>query len=104
MRHQTSGTIVLLDSRTGQERLRIAVPDSEVWALAFSPDGTTLAATVGWERGQIRLYEVATGREVRTITTPPTRTPALAFTPDGSRLVAGMADTSVLIRKAGPGP
>ena len=60
-------------------------------------DGKTLAATSGWETGQIHLYEVATGREIRTINTPATRTPALAFSPDGSKLVCGMADTSILV-------
>ncbi len=93
----TSGTIVLVDSDTCHEKLQIEVAGSDVWALAFSPDGKTLAATSGWETGQIHLYEVATGREIRTINTPATRTPALAFSPDGSKLVCGMADTSVLV-------
>ena len=65
--------------------------------MAFSPDGRTLAATTGWETGQIHFYEVATGREVRTIDTPAIRTKALAFSPDGSKIICGMADTSVLV-------
>ncbi|MGP0066934.1 MAG: WD40 repeat domain-containing protein [Isosphaeraceae bacterium] len=95
--YSTSGIIKLLDSETAKEILRIAVPNSEVWALAFSPDGKTLAATSGWETGQIHLYEVATGKEIRTIATPALRSPALAFTPDGKQLITGMADASVLI-------
>ena len=95
--HSTSGTIVLVDADTCREKLQIDVAGSDIWALAFSPDGKTLAETSGWETGQIHLYEVATGREVRTINTPATRTPALAFSPDGSKLVCGMADTSVLV-------
>ncbi len=93
----TSATIVLLDGRTGKETQTIAVPGSEVWALAFSPDGKTLAATTGWETGQIHLYDVAGGKETRTIDAPPLRSPALAFTPDSGRLVSGMADGSILI-------
>jgi len=95
--HSDHGTISLLDSVTGVEKLQIAVPGSQVWALAFSPDGKTLAATAGWRQGQIHLYEAATGKETRTIASPPLRTSALAFTPDGASLVTGMADTSVLI-------
>jgi WD40 repeat protein len=91
------GTISLLDSGTGKEKLQVAVAGSEVWALAFSPDGRTLAATTGWRQGQIHLYEAATGKEVRTIASPPFRNSALAFTPDGASLVTGMADTSVLV-------
>lgn len=73
------------------------VEGREVWAMAFSPDGKTLAATSGWESGRIHLYNVATGKETRTINGPAFRSPALAFTPDGSRLVTGMADGSVLV-------
>ncbi len=93
----TSATIVLVDANTCREIRQMEVPGSEVWSLAFSPDGKTLAATSGWETGQIHLYEVATGREFRTIDTPAIRTSALTFTPDGSKLVCGMADTSVLV-------
>ena len=94
---QTSGVITLLDVETLEERHRIEVMGSEVWSLAFSPDSKTLAATTGWETGQIHLYDVATGKEFRTIATPAIRTPALTFTPDGSQLVCGMADTSALM-------
>ena len=89
--------IVLVDTDTSAERIKIDVTGSEVWSLAFSPDSKTLAATSGWETGQTHLYEVATGKEIRTINTPAIRTPALTFSPDGSKLVCGMADTSVLI-------
>ena len=100
----TSGIITLLDSDTGKELRRITVAGSEVWAVAFSPDGKTLAATSGWETGQIHLYEVATGRELRTIETPALRSRALAFTPDGNQLVTGMADASVLVWDVGRNP
>ena len=94
----TDGTIVLLDSEIGQgEALTINVSGSEVRALAFAPDGKTLAATTGWETGQIHFFDVASGKETRTIDTPPLQSPALAFTPDGSRLVSAMADGSVLV-------
>jgi RNA polymerase sigma factor (sigma-70 family) len=100
----SSATIALVDSQTSRESLRIEIPDSDVWSLAFSPDSKTLAATSGWETGQIHLYEVATGKEFRTIETPAIRTPALTFTPDGSKLVCGMADTSVLVWEVGTTP
>ncbi len=92
-----SGSIRLLDADTGNEQHAMTVEGSQVWAMAFSPDGKTLAATSGWESGQIHLYEIATGKETRTIDGPPFRSPALAFTPEGSRLVTGVADGSVLV-------
>ena len=100
----TNTTVVLVDAETCRETMQIEVDGSEVWALAFSPDGKTLAATSGWETGQIHLYEVATGNEIRVIDTPATRTPALTFSPDGSKLICGMADTSVLVWALQPRP
>ncbi len=92
-----SGVIKLVDAATGKETARILVEGSQVWALAFAPDGKTLAATTGWETGRIHLFDVASGKEVRTIESPPLRSPALAFTPDGSHLVSATADGSVLV-------
>ncbi len=103
-RVNTSATIVLVDANTCREIHQMEVAGSDVWSLAFSPDSKTLAATSGWETGQIHLYEVATGRESRMIETPAIRTPALTFTPDGSQLVCGMADTSVLVWDLQPKP
>lgn len=91
------GTIHFLDATSGKEQQTMRVEGSKVWAMAFSPDGKTLAATSGWNHGRIHLFDVATGKETRTIDGPPFRSPALAFTPDGSRLITGMADGSVLV-------
>ncbi len=93
----TSGTIILLDSQTIKEKLRIEVDGSEVWAMVFSPDGKTLAATSGWKSGQIHFYDVGNGRETRTIDTGAIHSSLLAFSPDGTQIVCGMADTSVLV-------
>ena len=93
----TGGEIDLLDSETGREKLHIDIAGSGVWAMAFAPDGRTLAATTGWDQGQIHLYDTLTAKEFKTIATPALRTSGLTFTPDGSRLIAGMADTSVLV-------
>jgi WD40 repeat protein len=93
-----------LDSESGKEKLQIEVPGSEVWALAYSPDGKTLAATTGWDKGQIRLYDAATGKQTQLINCAPLRTSAFAFAPDGQRIATGMTDTSVLVWDLQPKP
>jgi WD40 repeat protein len=63
-------------------------------ALAFAPDGKTLAA--GGVRTPIVLLDVASGRLIAKLSS---RTPvsALAFSPDGQTLASGGADLKVLL-------
>ena len=57
----------------------------DVYAVAFSPDGTTLASA---GRGQAKLWDVATGRLLLNLS-PRNVMTALAFSPDGMRLAVG---------------
>jgi WD40 repeat protein len=56
-----------------------------VTAVAFSPDGHTLAS--GSERFVIKLWDVATGAELRSF--PSSMVNSLAFSPDGNTLASG---------------
>ncbi|MDG5804698.1 hypothetical protein P9869_18895 [Streptomyces ossamyceticus] len=61
-----------------------------VTALAFSPDGRTLA--VGGDRGSLQLWDVPTGQPLgRPLTTPGEAVYTLAFDSDGTTLYAGSA-------------
>ncbi len=59
-------------------------PCNSVEAVAFSPDGTLVAAE---DQNEVRLWEVGTGRLVRAMKGE-ARVRSLAFTPDGKRLLA----------------
>jgi len=63
-----------------------------VRSLAFSPDGTVLAAAVGDEAGTIRLYEVPTGLPVRTLEGHESIVWGIAFSPDGRFLASASRD------------
>lgn len=69
-------------------------------AVAFSPDGETLATGSGWEFGEVRLWDARTGQEIRkmSLDTPEEMahpsaflmpSNVLAFSSDGTRLVSG---------------
>ncbi|WP_026400848.1 WD40 repeat domain-containing serine/threonine protein kinase [Actinomadura rifamycini] len=66
----------------------------QVTALAFSPDGTTLAAGIG---RTVRLWNVADGEELDPPISGLTGTvAALAFAPDNRTLAIGAADATTL--------
>jgi RNA polymerase sigma factor (sigma-70 family) len=79
--------IHLWDAATGRQLHRLEGNGGMVHAVAFSPDGATLAST---NEIAIRFWDVATGQEKRRLTAY-TRT--LAFSPDGTTLAGGMGRT-----------
>lgn len=60
-----------------------------VLALAYSPDGRTLASAS--DDGTARLWDVATGRQVTKLQSPEERAICVAFAPDGKTLAVGYA-------------
>jgi WD40 repeat protein len=63
---------------------------TQINAIAFSPDGRTLAA--GDTNGQIVLWDTASGHQKQTWQALPSWMSALAFSSDGTELAAGSAD------------
>jgi WD40 repeat protein len=58
----------------------------EVRAVAFAPDGKTLA-TGSWDRA-VKLWDVASGKEIRTLEGYKDRIFGVTFSPDGQALIA----------------
>lgn len=78
----------VIGPQTRELRVWQAHPDW-IWAVAFSPDGSTLASA--GNDGQLRLWQVETGTCLRSLFHPqPVR--ALAFSPDGRTLASGSTD------------
>jgi WD40 repeat protein len=85
-------TVQLWNVATGKQYTLQGNPFS-VTALAFSPDGKTLATGTGsWlpdsAPGEIKLWDVATGKQRATLGRLPTMIVALAFSPDGKTLAS----------------
>lgn len=77
-----------------RQEIGTLVHGDQVNALAFSPDGTLLAAGTGrwWEsgRGAVRLWDVARLEEITIIEAPSsTAVESVTFSPDGTMLAYG---------------
>ena len=87
--------IKILDAKTGKEIATFPVEIEEcVQAVAFSPDGTVLAA--GQEHVVV-LWDVAAGKKLRQLTGHRGAVTSLAFSADGTKLLSGSADTTALL-------
>lgn len=86
--------VKLFDLAKKRERATVKGHKGAVAAVAFSPDGQSVA-TGSWD-GTVRLWDAATGREAGGFTSPAGKVYAVAFAPDGGRLAAG-GDTGAVV-------
>jgi WD40 repeat protein len=108
--NQWERTLRIWDPATGKELQPLArksgpnlfallgVSDSDRYgpaALAYAPDGKTLAAGVGSERAAVHLWDTATGQELRSFPAFQPMIVALAFSPDGRVLASGSSDENL---------
>lgn len=88
----------LWDVKEGKERATLTGHTDWISALAFCPDGRTLA-TGSLDR-TVRLWDVATGLERTTFAGHPSGVSAIAFAADGRMLAVGCQDGTVKLWRA----
>jgi WD40 repeat protein len=87
-------TTKLYDLTKGYERVVLKGHKGMVAAVAFSPDGSTVA-TGSWDQ-TVRLWDAATGHARACFKWPVGKIYSLAYAPDGLRLAAG-GDTGAVV-------
>ena len=86
------GEVTLWDVTTRKAKARLKGYPNGVGAVAFSPDGKTLAGVTGQperDRGEVKLWDVATGKELFTLKGHAGPIFSVAFSPDGKTLATG---------------
>jgi WD40 repeat protein len=80
---------------TTGKQLRMLPHASTIYGVAYSPDGSRLAA--GCADNTIRLWVTAALVEVAELRGPMADVHALVFRPDGTRIISGSGDHTVRI-------
>lgn len=88
-------SVWLWDVATGDKLAALQDPDSAVMALAWSPDGKTLATGEAMPGNKVRLWDVATGKIVETQDRHSRPVTSLAYSGDGAMLVSGSQDGTI---------
>ncbi|MGH9752663.1 MAG: WD40 repeat domain-containing protein [Blastocatellia bacterium] len=92
-RVRLDGIVKLWDAQTGQELATLEGHDFDVYSVAFSPNGKTLASGSG--DNTIKLWDPQTGQELATLKGHGRRVRSVAFSPDGKTLASGSEDDTV---------
>jgi WD40 repeat protein len=87
------GHVIRWEVASGREIGRLSGHESDIFALAFAPNGSTLA-TGGCDK-TIRIWDLASGKEIRKIGRLGTPIYQLVFTRDGKTLFARVAENRV---------
>jgi WD40 repeat protein/serine/threonine protein kinase len=83
----------VFDATTGKRTAVCHGHRGDMWAFAFSPDGTRLVS--GGEDRMARLWDAATGALLATCRGHTSKVLGVAFSPDGTRLVTTSSDATV---------
>lgn len=87
--------LMLLDADVGRIQARLGGHGGGIRALAFAPDGRTLA-TAGLDR-KVMIWDLATNHVLQTLEEHVGLVESLAFSPDGARLALGGERHALLI-------
>jgi len=94
----------LWDATSGRNLKTLMKPlgmdDSEVNAVAFSPDGRTIVSggftiVSGYREIALKIWDASSGRELKSLTGHNKIITAVAFSPDGHTVVSGSADKTL---------
>ncbi len=91
-----NGTVHVVSTATQAEQFQFSLAALQVTAVAFSPDGATLAAAGGFPEQGFHVWDVTSGEPVRSQITEGAGITALAFHPTEAEVIAAAGDDGTL--------
>ncbi len=87
--------IRLWDVETRELKETLKGKMGNIYSVAFSPDGSTLASGEGWADYAIRLWDMVTGEQQLILKGHAGNVKSVAFSPQGNILASGSADNTI---------
>ncbi|RKU17695.1 hypothetical protein C6501_03600 [Candidatus Poribacteria bacterium] len=85
----------LWDVESGEQKEILKGKMGDIYSVAFSPDGKTLASGEGWADYAIRLWDISTGEQKQILKGHTGIVHSVVFSPDGMRLASGSGDNTI---------
>jgi WD40 repeat protein len=93
--HRDGGVLQVWEVGTNKLVREFKGHTDEVWAVAVSPDGKSIAS--GSRDKTARVWDFATGKQIAQLEKFAARVSAVAFSPDNQTLLVGSLDKSVVL-------
>ena len=96
-------TVQLWDVTTGEEKNTLRGHTRRIYAIAFSPNGTTIATAGGHGDNTVYLWDTTTGKHKATFERHTGSVNAIVYSPDGNTLATASSDNTVQLWDATTG-
>jgi eukaryotic-like serine/threonine-protein kinase len=97
----TEEPVLIYDGHVSNKAAGKGIPEGMVFALAWSPDGTSIASG-SWDK-TVQVWDAANGRQIYIHHGHMTSVPAVAWSPDSKRIASASVDGTVQVWDAATG-
>ncbi|KAF9025025.1 WD40 repeat-like protein [Hymenopellis radicata] len=97
-----SGSLIIWDSRMGEQLQHLKGHTESIKSVAFFPDGSQLVS-VSADKSIIRTWDMRSGENIKVLSTGDTSVTSVAVSVDGKQIVCGSFSGSVIIWDAETG-
>ena len=87
--------VQLWDVTTGEEKAKLRGHERRIYAISYSPDGTTIATAGGHGDNTVYLWNAATGKSKAILERHTGSVNAVVYSPDGNTIATASSDNTV---------